>query len=78
MRHLGPPPRKPRPKLQTLLAADYARRAGIAACYREAAGITDPHQVTARLKRCLRGWCNGVTSSARPPRCDLVAWRLNV
>ena len=26
-------------------AADYARRAGIAAGYREAAGITDPHQV---------------------------------
>jgi hypothetical protein len=31
--------------VQTLLAADYARRAGIAAGYREAAGITDPHQV---------------------------------
>ena len=45
MRHLGPPPREPRPELQTLLAADYARRAGIAAGYREAAGITDPHQV---------------------------------
>ena len=45
MRHLGPPPREPRPEVQTLLAADYARRAGIAAGYREAAGITDPHQV---------------------------------
>jgi hypothetical protein len=31
--------------LQALLEADYARRAGIAAGYREAAGITDPHQV---------------------------------
>jgi hypothetical protein len=45
MRHLGPPPREPRPGLQALLQADYARRAGIAAGYREAAGITDPHQV---------------------------------
>ena len=45
MRHLGPPPREPDPGLQTLLAADYARRAGIAAGYREAAGITDPHQI---------------------------------
>ena len=45
MRHLGPPPRESKPGLQTLLAADYARRAGIAAGYREAAGITDPHQV---------------------------------
>ena len=45
MRHLGPPPREPDPGLQTLLAADYARRAGIAAGYREAAGISDPHQV---------------------------------
>jgi len=45
MRHLGPPPREPDPGLQTLLVADYARRAGIAAGYREAAGITDPHQV---------------------------------
>ena len=45
MRHLGPPPREPKPGLQALLEADYARRAGIAAGYREAAGITDPHQV---------------------------------
>jgi hypothetical protein len=45
LRHLGPPPREPRPGLQPLLEADYARRAGIAASYREAAGITDPHQV---------------------------------
>ena len=45
MRHLGPPPREPKPGLQALLQADYARRAGIAAGYREAAGITDPHQV---------------------------------
>jgi hypothetical protein len=45
MRHLGPPPRETRPGLQALLQADYARRAGIAAGYREAAGITDPHQV---------------------------------
>jgi hypothetical protein len=45
MRHLGPPPRQPEPGLQALLEADYARRAGIAAGYREAAGITDPHQV---------------------------------
>ena len=48
MWHLGPPPREPDPGLQTLLAADYARRAGIAAGYREAAGITDPHQVIRR------------------------------
>ncbi len=45
MRHLGPPPREADPGLQKLLVADYARRAGIAAGYREAAGITDPHQV---------------------------------
>ena len=45
MRHLGPPPRESKPGLQALLQADYARRAGIAASYREAAGITDPHQV---------------------------------
>ena len=45
MRHLRPPPREPDPGLQTLLAADYAGRAGIAAGYREAAGISDPHQV---------------------------------
>jgi len=45
MRHLGPPPREPDPGVQTLLMADYARRAGIAAGYREAAGISDPHQV---------------------------------
>ena len=45
MRHLGPPPRESKPGLQALLEADYARRAGIAASYREAAGITDPHQV---------------------------------
>ena len=45
MRHLGPPPRETRPGLKALLEADYARRAGIAAGYREAAGITDPHQV---------------------------------
>lgn len=45
MRHLGPPPRESAPRLQALLEADYARRAGIAASYREAAGITDPHQV---------------------------------
>ena len=45
MRHLGPPPREAKPGLQALLQADYARRAGIAAGYREAAGITDPHQV---------------------------------
>ena len=48
MGHAAPRPAAPRaqtPELQTLLAADYARRAGIAAGYREAAGITDPHQV---------------------------------
>ena len=45
MRHLGPPPREPKPGLQALLQADYARRAGVAAGYREVAGITDPHQV---------------------------------
>jgi hypothetical protein len=45
MRHLGPLPRESKPGLQALLEADYARRAGIAAGYREAAGITDPHQV---------------------------------
>ena len=45
MRHLGPPPREAKPGLQTMLQADYSRRAGIAQSYREAAGITDPHQV---------------------------------
>jgi hypothetical protein len=45
MRHLGPPPREPQTGLQALLEADYSRRAGIAQSYREAAGITDPHQV---------------------------------
>jgi hypothetical protein len=45
MRHLGPPPRETKPGLQTMLQADYSRRAGIAQSYREAAGITDPHQV---------------------------------
>ena len=45
MRHLGPPPRETKPGLQAMLAADYSRRAGIAQSYREAAGITDPHQV---------------------------------
>jgi hypothetical protein len=44
MRHLGPPPRKVKPGLQAMLEADYSRRAGIAQSYREAAGITDPHQ----------------------------------
>jgi hypothetical protein len=44
MRHLGPPPRETRPELQALLTAEYSRRAGIAGSYREAAGITDPHQ----------------------------------
>ena len=45
MRHLGPPPREVKPGLQAMLEADYSRRAGIAQSYREAAGITDPHQV---------------------------------
>ncbi len=45
LRHLGPPPREARPGVQAMLEADYARRAGIAQSYREAAGITDPHQV---------------------------------
>ena len=45
MRHLGPPPREAKPGLQAMLEADYSRRAGIAQSYREAAGITDPHQV---------------------------------
>ncbi len=45
MRHLGPPPREAKPGLQAMLQADYSRRAGIAQSYREAAGITDPHQV---------------------------------
>jgi hypothetical protein len=45
MRHLGPPPREPKPGLQAMLQADYSRRAGIAQSYREAAGITDPRQV---------------------------------
>ena len=45
MRHLGPPPREAKPGLQAMLEADYSRRTGIAQSYREAAGITDPHQV---------------------------------
>ena len=44
LRHLGPPPREARPGLQAMLMAEYSRRAGIAAAYREAAGITDPQQ----------------------------------
>jgi AAA domain len=40
-RHLGPPPG---PDASPLLREDYARRAGIAAVYREARGITDPQQ----------------------------------
>jgi conjugative relaxase-like TrwC/TraI family protein len=45
MRHLGPPPCEAKPGLQAMLETDYSRRAGIAQSYREAAGITDPHQV---------------------------------
>src|ERR1035437_336441 len=40
-RHLGPPPG---PDASPLLRDDYARRAGTAAAYREAQGITDPDQ----------------------------------
>ena len=40
-RHLGPPPG---PEASPALREDYARRAGTAAAYREARGITDPHQ----------------------------------
>jgi hypothetical protein len=45
LRHLGAPPREAKPGLQAMLEADYARRAGIAQSYREAGGITDPHQI---------------------------------
>ena len=45
VRHLGPPPHEAKPGLQAMLQADYARRAGIAQSYREAAGVADPHQV---------------------------------
>ena len=38
-RHLGPPPC---PDASRILREDYARRAGTAAAYREARGITDP------------------------------------
>jgi hypothetical protein len=40
-RHLGPPPG---PDASPVLQDDYARRAGTAAAYREACGITDPQQ----------------------------------
>jgi AAA domain/TrwC relaxase len=40
-RHLGPPPG---PDASPVLREDYARRAGIAAAYREALAITDPQQ----------------------------------
>ena len=40
-RHLGPPPG---PDASPVLRDDYARRAGTAAAYREACGITDPQQ----------------------------------
>ena len=40
-RHLGPPPG---PDASPLLREDYARRAGTAAAYREARGITDPQE----------------------------------
>ena len=40
-RHLGPPPR---PGVSPVLREDYAQRAGTAAAYREAQGITDPDQ----------------------------------
>jgi hypothetical protein len=40
-RHLGPPPG---PDASPVLRDDYARRAGNAAAYREARGITDPQQ----------------------------------
>ena len=40
-RYLGPPPR---PDASPVLREDYARRAGAAAAYREARGITDPEQ----------------------------------
>ena len=40
-RHLGPPPG---PDVSPVLREDYARRAGTAAAYREAAAITDPQQ----------------------------------
>jgi TrwC relaxase/AAA domain len=40
-RHLGPPPG---PDASPILREDYARRAGTAAAYREAQGITDPQQ----------------------------------
>lgn len=40
-RHLGPPPG---PDASPMLREDYTRRAGTAAAYREARGITDPDQ----------------------------------
>jgi len=40
-RHLGAPPG---PEASSVLREDYARRAGTAAAYREARGITDPQQ----------------------------------
>jgi TrwC relaxase/AAA domain len=40
-RHLGPPPG---PQASPVLREDYAQRAGTAAAYREARGITDTHQ----------------------------------
>jgi conjugative relaxase-like TrwC/TraI family protein len=45
LRHLGPPPREAKPELRAMLTQDWIQRAGSAASYREAAGITDPHQV---------------------------------
>ena len=44
LRHLKPPPREAKPELQAMLTQDWIRCAGIAAAYREAAAITDPHQ----------------------------------
>ena len=40
-RHLGPPPG---PDVSLVLREDYAQRAGMAAAYREARGITEPQQ----------------------------------
>jgi len=43
----GPPPRRPGSRRVPALRAEYTRRAGLAAAYREAAGITNPAQAVA-------------------------------
>jgi AAA domain len=85
VRHLGPPPG---PEASAALRADYEHRAAVAASYREAAGITDPHVSLGELPRGVPELAEGWRAAARAleipdetaavramTRAELEAWQ---